>query len=197
LWSQAALQHDFQFGAGFSYTDSSRTPKSNFGGIVYGASWSQNDWLRWVIDGDLQFSGSGLRTIPPASVPENLGVSLDQILFDFHAGPEFRRRFGRATVFLHALPGYTNWGLGSPAEGGFYSVAGTGGFSLAGGGGIDVRLKKHFELRLPQFDYIANWRGDATPNEQLNHPLGRTGGSPVNMFRMGIRFIYCTCRPTE
>jgi opacity protein-like surface antigen len=90
----------------------------------------------------------------PLTVP---GVSTPSArTYSFLFGPVLSLRGEHATPFVHALfggnhlsidaaPGAT--GLGNPA------ITETA-FAMAFGGGVDMKLTRHFGLRLGQFDYL-------------------------------------------
>ena len=189
-WGQTSAEtpiQRFQVGVGGTYSRSQRLPEKNgFGGFMFAGSWAQNRLLRWTLSLDFDFAGSPIQLVPPPEIPTGAMAKLGQLLVQVHAGPEFTRHSGRVSLFVHALPGYTGWSLGSLSEGWNRTVS-EGGFSLAAGGGMDTHLAKHFDLRI-QGDYIPAWMGQGTPVAALSPPL-TAGNSPYHNTRVTVVFM--------
>lgn len=178
----------FQFGGGGSYGRSNRLPdKNGFWGFLFGGSWAQNRWLRWTGDVGFEFAGSPIQEVPPEGIPASTMASLDQMLVQLHAGPEFTRPAEHVTLFAHVLPGYMEWSLGSMgAENRQFAVS-EGGFSMAAGGGMDLHVRSHFDVRL-QADYMPAWHHQGTTDVALSPPLP-PGKSPYGNFRVAVAFL--------
>lgn len=188
LRAEEPAMQSYQAGAGGSYGRSARlTEKNGFGGFLFTASWAQTRWLRWTGDGGFQFAGSPIQAVPPEGIPTNGMARLDQMLADFHAGPEFTRPAGNVTMFAHVLPGYTQWSLGSLGAESRSSRVSEGGFSLAAGGGMDMHVRSHFDLRL-QADYMPAWLHQSAADPGLSPPLP-PGKSPYGNLRVAVVFL--------
>ena len=109
------------------------------------------------------------------------------MLVQLHAGPEFTRNGGRATVFAHVLPGYTEWSLGSMGVENRSFTVSEGGFSMEAGGGVDVHVRSHFDLRL-QADYMPAWHHPGAADAALSPPLP-PGESPYGNLRVAVVFL--------
>ncbi len=192
LHAQAVDRGTMQIGFGGSYARSNRLPEKNgFGGFLFTASYAQSRWLRWTGIGGFEFAGSPVQPIPPEGIPASAVAPTDQMLSQFHVGPEFTRYKQRTTFFAHALPGYTGWSLGQESgEGGRGRLLSEGGFSLAVGGGVDIPVRRSVELRF-QGDYIPAWIGQGIPNYPLTPSLP-LGGSPYQNFRVAMMVIFTT-----
>jgi hypothetical protein len=188
LHAEEAERRVLQLGIGGSYARSNRLPEKNgFGGLIFGASFAQNRWLRWAGVGGFEWAGSPIQPVPPEGIPAGAVAPVDQMLTQFHAGPELIKQARRAALFAHVLPGYTGWSLGQSSEGGRGRVMSEGGFSLAAGCGVDWHARSHFDIRF-QGDYIPAWLGQGTPNVTLNPPLPASKAFYGN-FRVGLMFI--------
>jgi hypothetical protein len=69
--------------------------------------------------------------------------------YTYAFGPTFSHNMGRVKPFVHVLAGGAN--LGASGGGTDFSV---NGFTAMAGGGADVKLDKHFALRLVQADWV-------------------------------------------
>ncbi|HYN14624.1 MAG TPA: outer membrane beta-barrel protein [Terriglobales bacterium] len=82
--------------------------------------------------------------------------------YSFLFGPVVSFRGERATPFVHALFGGNHIGLDSftlpagiiPGVAGTVPAGSETSFAMAFGGGLDVKLTRHFGLRVGQFDYL-------------------------------------------
>jgi hypothetical protein len=127
-----------------------------------------------------------------AGTNREITFDLGQSLFQVEGGPELTFRRGRAILFAHALPGYGVWAL---ENSGWFWKGGDreSGFSLAIGGGADVRLARHFGLRLIQVDYTPLWQGAGNP-EPFVVPSVPPGQSPYHNFRLGFGVIFSSAK---
>jgi len=94
----------------------------------------------------------------PVTVPGVSGLPGAKF-YTFLFGPVISYRTDRFTPFVHAVFGFNHLSLDSStvsfegakaAQPGFSENA----FAMAFGGGVDVKLTRHFALRLGQFDYV-------------------------------------------
>jgi hypothetical protein len=184
-----AADHTIQAGVGVEYAQSTRLPESkNLGGLVLAGSYAQNRWLRWTLSFDLLFGSTLERLLPPEVTDLPPTANFDQMMYQFHFGPEFSRHYGKATLFAHVMPGYSHWSLGHMVEG-YSQYYGENGFSLALGGGVDFHVKKHFDLRF-QADYVPSWYGTGKRPEWTIDPPLSGNQSPYNNLRIGMVFLY-------
>ncbi|HEY7180423.1 MAG TPA: hypothetical protein VIC84_03340, partial [Blastocatellia bacterium] len=107
---------------------------------------------------------TGLLPLPP---PPNLGpVNIKGSLSTFLFGPRLTLIRGKAEPFVHGLLGVARFSsdISSPV------ITGSGddnAFAFALGGGVDVKVHKHFAIRIAQLDYLG----------------ARGGGGKFNSFR--------------
>jgi opacity protein-like surface antigen len=89
------------------------------------------------------------------------------------AGPQYKRHSeDRVQPFVHALFGATIFhGLTTSVTpgGNVFTMDDVNGFGMALGGGLDVRVNKHFEVRLIQADFTPTHLG---PGWQTNYRIG-------------------------
>jgi hypothetical protein len=174
LFAEAPDGGTTQLYGAFAYARSARLPEDRaFRGGLLGISWAQNGWLRWTGDIGFERAGSGFHVLVPSSsdLPA-VDWKMDQFEYQLQLGPEFTKRSGRWVLFAHALPGYGIWALSATSYGGPGKTGDReGGFSLAMGGGADLRISKHFGLRLFQADYMPVWLEPGHPSTQLTPPL--------------------------
>jgi outer membrane protein with beta-barrel domain len=89
----------------------------------------------------------------------SVSINANQRLLTYMFGPTVGGRFGKSTVFAHALFGgaHSNLsaGVGLPFIGGFSTgLASASTFAFALGGGLDFGVSKHFAVRPVQIDYL-------------------------------------------
>ncbi len=192
--AQEKTDHTIQAGLGVSYARSSRVSSQyGFGGLVAAGSVAQNRHLRWAWDFDIEFAGSPFQAVPPQGIPASAMARIDQLLMEFHGGPELTKHAGRVSLFVHGLPGYTSWSLGALAGESWADSAREGGFSLAAGGGVDIHVKENFDIRF-QADYIPAWHGQGAVQANLV-PAVPPGKSPYGNLRVAMVFLAAAHRP--
>jgi opacity protein-like surface antigen len=97
----------------------------------------------------------GITGLPPLPPLPNLGpVNIKASLSTFLFGPRLTLIRGRAEPFVHGLLGVARFSsdISSPV------ITGSGddnAFAFALGGGVDVKVHKHFAIRLAQLDYLG------------------------------------------
>jgi hypothetical protein len=87
---------------------------------------------------------------------KNQGINGDLSIYNVLVGPEVYpfKHHRRVTPWAHFLFGESFYRDDFPAYGGFpHAVSTDSVFSWEGGGGVDVVYKKHWEIRLIEFDY--------------------------------------------
>jgi hypothetical protein len=108
----------------------------------------------------------GVCTPLPCS-PIMVNVAINPKLFNFLAGPEFKRRnHSRFTPYVHGLVGLAHGNAsftvsGAKVSGGVFSFSlktSETGFAAAMGGGADIRLSKRFSFRTGM-DFNPAWVG--------------------------------------
>jgi opacity protein-like surface antigen len=139
---------------------------SNFTGWNAEAQYNANRWLGIVLDAGGRYGTpiTGSRGYTLTGLPNASGYSL-------MVGPVLSLRGkSRFTPFVHALFGYERFRLSaSTISGGSSPVSSTAttytDVAVALGGGLDLRIIRHFSLRLAQFD-------DLRTTHNLNHFYG-------------------------
>lgn len=128
------------------------------------------------------------------SITSALGItpSVNQHFYDFLVGPTVTGRFGRNSVFAHALFGGAhsslNAGVGLPLIGGLSTgVTSASGFAMDFGGGIDIGLTRHIALRAAQVDYLQT-RFNAA--DALSFGLSTSTGARQNSFRYSAGIVF-------
>ena len=97
----------------------------------------------------------GITGLPPLPPLPNLGpVNIKASLSTFLFGPRLTLIRGRAEPFVHGLLGVARFSsdISSPV------ITGSGddnAFAFALGGGVDVKVHKHFAIRVAQLDYLG------------------------------------------
>jgi hypothetical protein len=137
--------------AGYSYL---RNSGNNFNGWEGQVTWNFNRYLGATAD----FSGH-YRTAAAFSPVSGFSASANQRLYNFLFGPTVTTRFGKHSVFGHALFGAAHSSVGAgftvPIFGGFStSVNDATAFGMALGGGVDIGLNRMFAIRAAQVDYL-------------------------------------------
>ena len=86
---------------------------------------------------------------------QSLGTSQTLTIFTGLVGPQiYPLRHRKLTVFTHILLGDGYYYTKAPAFGGFSAnITTKSGFAWEVGGGMDVRIKKHWSIRLIEGDY--------------------------------------------
>ncbi len=86
---------------------------------------------------------------------QSLGTAQTLSIFTGLVGPQiYPLRHRKLTLFTHILVGDGYYYAKAPAFGGFSAnVTTKSGFAWEVGGGLDVRIKKHWSIRLVQGDY--------------------------------------------
>jgi hypothetical protein len=122
-----------------------------------------------------------------------LGISpsANQHLYDFLAGPTATARFGKNSVFAHALFGVAhsslNAGVGLPIIGGISTgLTSASGFAMAFGGGVDLGLTRRIALRVAQIDYL---RTQFSATDALLTGLSTTGARQ-NSWRYSAGIVF-------
>jgi hypothetical protein len=122
-----------------------------------------------------------------------LGISpaANQHLYDFLAGPTATARFGKNSVFAHALFGVAhsslNAGVGLPIIGGISTgLTSASGFAMAFGGGVDLGLTRRIALRVAQIDYL---RTQFNATDALLTGLSTTGARQ-NSWRYSAGIVF-------
>lgn len=131
------------------------TDQNHFGMDISG-SFNPRPSLRIILcDFSVQIGGTKI-----TSSPEKADVRTSQVLF----GPEFVRRSGKTSAFVHTLIGVTNARLVSTIGGVDITPDLVNHTSLAFGlgGGLDFQVRRMFAVRAVQADYIptrisGNW----------------------------------------
>ena len=123
-----------------------------------------------------------------------LGISpsVNQHLYDFLAGPTATARFGRNSVFAHALFGAAHASLGAgvslPFIGGISTgVTGATGFAMAFGGGVDIGLTRRIAIRAAQIDYL---RTQFSASDALSAGLSTSTGAGQNSWRYSAGIVF-------
>jgi hypothetical protein len=122
-----------------------------------------------------------------------LGISpsANQHLYDLLAGPTATARFGKNSVFAHALFGVAhsslNAGVGLPIIGGISTgLTSASGFAMAFGGGVDLGLTRRIALRVAQIDYL---RTQFSATDALLTGLSTTGARQ-NSWRYSAGIVF-------
>ena len=123
-----------------------------------------------------------------------LGISpsATEHLYDFLAGPTATARFGKNSVFAHALFGVAhsslNAGIGLPIIGGLSTgVTSASGFAMAFGGGVDIGLTRHVALRAAQIDYL---RTQFNTSDALLTGLSSSTAARQNSWRYSAGIVF-------
>jgi hypothetical protein len=123
-----------------------------------------------------------------------LGISpsANQHLYDFLAGPTATARFGKSSVFAHALFGAAHSSLGAGVSLPFIGGISTGltsatGFAMAFGGGVDIGLSKRVAIRVAQIDYL---RTQFSATDALLTGLSSSIGARQNSWRYSAGIVF-------
>jgi hypothetical protein len=161
--------------AGYSYL---RDSGNNFNGWEGQLTWNFNRHLGATAD----FSGHYHNT-SAFSPLAGFSISANQRLYTYLFGPTVTARFGKNSVFGHALFGAAHStvgaGFSAPIVGSFSTgVNSANAFAMALGGGVDIGLNRFFAIRPAQVDYLYTHFGtfDALTtglsNNTSNHQNG-------------------------
>lgn len=178
-------------------------PKAEvFGGYSYLRN-NSNGFNGWTGQGTVNFSryfgvtaqvDGNYRNAANLSSFSVLGISLsaNQHLYDFLAGPTATARFGRNSVFAHALFGAAHSSLGAGVSLPFISGISTGltsatGFAMAFGGGVDIGLTKRIAIRAAQIDYV---RTQFSTSDALLVGLSSSTGARQNSWRYSAGIVF-------
>jgi len=123
-----------------------------------------------------------------------LGItaSANQHVYDFLVGPTATARFGKSSVFAHALFGEAHSslsaGAGLPFIGGLSTgVTSATGFAMAFGGGVDIGLSKRFAIRAAQIDYV---RTQFSSLDALASGFATNSAGQQNSFRYSAGIVF-------
>ncbi|MGH9574794.1 MAG: hypothetical protein ACRD40_14855 [Candidatus Acidiferrales bacterium] len=133
---------------GYSYRAYSPTPSTT---VKLNGGFASVDYnlLSWV-----GIAAEGSATVRKEGA-QSLGTSQTLTIFTGLVGPQiYPLRHRKLTVFTHILIGDGYYYTKAPAFGGFSAnVTTNSGFAWEVGGGMDVRIKKHWSIRLIEGDY--------------------------------------------
>ena len=103
----------------------------------------------------------------------------DAHLINFHAGPRFKARVGKAEPFGHALLGFTHGGFNPNGGTSFSNDA----FSTKLGAGLDYALTHHFAVRIAEANFYYT-KFKVTDRFNLN------GGTHQNNFILSTGVVF-------
>lgn len=137
-----------EISGGYSYRAYSPTPSTTMklnGGFV-SVDYNLLSWVGIAAEGSATVRKEGA---------QSLGTSQTLTIFTGLVGPQiYPLRHRKLTVFTHILMGDGYYYTKAPAFGGFSAnVTTNSGFAWEVGGGMDVRIKKHWSIRLIEGDY--------------------------------------------
>lgn len=137
-----------EISGGYSYRGYSPTPSTT---MKLNGGFASVDYnlLSWV-----GIAAEGSATVRKEGA-QSLGTSQTLTIFTGLVGPQiYPLRHRKLTVFTHILIGDGYYYTKAPAFGGFAAnVITNSGFAWEVGGGMDVRIKKHWSIRLIEGDY--------------------------------------------
>jgi len=163
--------------AGYSYL---RNSGHNFNGWEGQLTWNFNRYLGATAD----FSGH-YRTAAVFSPLSGFSASANQRLYTYLFGPTATARFGKNSVFGHALFGAAHSNIAAgvtvPIFGGFSTTVNSAtAFGMALGGGVDIGLNRFFAIRPAQVDYLYTHFGAF---DALSAGLSNNTSNHQNSFR--------------
>lgn len=137
-----------EISGGYSYRAYSPTPSTTTklnGGYV-SVDYNLFSWVGIAAEGSAAVKKEGA---------QSLGTAQTLTIFTGLAGPQiYPLRHRKLTVFTHILLGDGYYYTKAPAFGGFSTnITTKSGFAWEVGGGMDVRIKKHWSIRLIEGDY--------------------------------------------
>jgi hypothetical protein len=137
--------------AGYSYL---RNSGNNFNGWEGQLTYNFN--RHFGATGDFSGYYRNADTFSPFS---GFSVSANQRLYTYLFGPTATARFGKNSVFAHALFGGVHSSIGAgftaPIIGSFNTgVNSATAFGMALGGGFDIGINRRFAIRAAQIDYL-------------------------------------------
>ena len=150
----------FELSGGYSYRgyepNASTTFKLN--GAYLSGEYNILSWVGVAVEG----SATGRRQGVSA-----LGTSQTFGIFTVMAGPQFYPlRHRRFTLFGHILAGEGFYALSAPAFGGYPSKLTTGNSTtFEAGAGVDLRVTKHWAIRLGEGDYGETGFNQGNPHQ--------------------------------
>jgi hypothetical protein len=176
-------------------------PKAEvFGGYSYlrSSSVSFNGWEgqgtaflspHFGVTGDVS---GGYRSTSLSAFGTSLTGSANQHLYNFLFGPTVAARFGKHSVFGHALFGAgrssLSAGVSIPILGGFSTgVNNATAFAMAFGGGFDLGVSQHFAIRPVQVDYLYTKFNSI---DALAGGLSTSSASHQNSFRYSAGVVF-------
>lgn len=143
-----------------------------------------------------QFDGNYRNALSgtPLSSLSFLGISAgaNQHLYDYLFGPTATARFGRNSVFVHALFGGAHSSLSAgaslPIIGGLSSgLTSASGFAMDFGGGLDIGLARHIAIRPVQVDYLQT---RFNSSDALSFGLATGTNARQNNFRYSAGIVF-------
>ena len=143
-----------------------------------------------------QFDGNyrNALTGTPLSSLSFLGISAgaNQHMYDFLFGPTATARFGRNSVFAHALFGAAHDSLSAgaslPLIGGLsQNLTSATGFAMDFGGGLDIGITRHLAIRPVQIDYLQT-RFNST--DALTFGLSTSTNARQNNLRYSAGIVF-------
>lgn len=174
---------------GYSYL---RNNSNGFNGWDAQTTFNFNRYLGVTaqFDGNYRNALSGT----PLSSLSLLGISVgaNQHLYDYLFGPTVTKRFGRNSVFAHALFGgaHSSLSVGAslPVIGGLSTgLTSASGFAMDFGGGVDIGLTRHFAIRPVQVDYLQTRFNSA---DALSFGLSTGTNGRQNNFRYSAGIVF-------
>jgi len=129
-------------------------------------------WFGVVGEVGGQFTGSVSTVLPPVITP----TSTSGVMYTFMGGPRLAFRHGPFQPYVQGLFGASH--LDSNLQTAL-GASSSNGFAMALGGGVDLKLARHFAVRLGQLDYLLT---------QLNSPTNVR--FTQNNFRYSAGFVF-------
>ena len=137
-----------EISGGYSYRAYSPTPSTTMklNGGYLSVDYNLFSWVGIAAEGSAAVRKEGA---------QSLGTSQTLTIFTGLVGPQiYPLRHRKLTVFTHILLGDGYYYTKAPAFGGFSAnITTKSGFAWEVGGGMDVRIKKHWSIRLIEGDY--------------------------------------------
>ncbi len=137
-----------EISGGYSYRNYSPKPSTatKLNGGYVSVDYSLLSWIGIAAEGSATVQKEGA---------QSLGTAQTFSIFTGLVGPQvYPLHHRRVTVFTHILLGDGYYYTKAPAFGGFSAkVTTNSGFAWEVGGGMDVRIQKHWSLRLIEGDY--------------------------------------------
>lgn len=192
--------------AGLMAQEAPSAPKAEiFGGYSYLRN-NSNGFNGWEGQGTInlnryfgvtaQFDGNYHNALSgtPLSSLSFLGASagVNQHMYDYLFGPTVTGRFGKSSVFAHALFGGAheslNAGASLPLVGGLSTgLTSASSFAMDFGGGLDIGLTRHLAIRPVQVDFLQT---RFSPTDALSFGLSTNTNSRQNSFRYSAGIVF-------